>query len=452
MGPENGQNIADLIAQQATAEPDKIALIDGERHLSFTQLNQQQGQWAQLFSTSDFVTGDRVGLCLRDSADFVVALLGAAQAGLTILPMDFRAPLAARADLASRFSLAGLVTEPGSPTPDNVRCLQLDEPLQARLRASAPMASCTADQSLLFIKLSSGTTGPPKGALITHDQFILRMQRHRQRYGNLANGRYLSATPLHFTGGHSHVLFQLMNGNTVILYPPLFAAEELIDAVREHAANILFLVPTVLRWLMDQPANKALLFPDLKSLTTSAGPMTGEEKRRAARRLSPQLYQGYATSAAGQISCLLPEDLVEHAESVGKPHADLDIEIIGPEGQALPPGATGILRCRGQAVSTAYFHEDDSDAAERFEDGWCYTGDLASLDDQGYFLKTEQLKERFDILLEGIPAENVVFYCGSGVTASHNIIAMIEAGYEMPKLYPGSWSEWITDPTRPVGP
>lgn len=75
-----------------------------------------------------------------------------------------------------------------------------------------------------------------------------------------------------------------------------------------------------------------------------------------------------------------------------------------------------------------------------------------NLDDQGYFLNTEQLKERFDILLEGIPAENVVFYCGSGVTASHNIVAMIEVGYEMPKLYTGSWSEWITDPNRPVGP
>lgn len=74
-----------------------------------------------------------------------------------------------------------------------------------------------------------------------------------------------------------------------------------------------------------------------------------------------------------------------------------------------------------------------------------------NLDDQGYFLDTDLLKERFDNLLGGIPAENVVFYCGSGVTASHNIIAMIEAGYEMPKLYPGSWSEWITDPSRPVG-
>ncbi len=75
-----------------------------------------------------------------------------------------------------------------------------------------------------------------------------------------------------------------------------------------------------------------------------------------------------------------------------------------------------------------------------------------NLDEEGFFLKAEQLKERFEILLEGLPAENVVFYCGSGVTASHNILAMIEAGFEMPKLYPGSWSEWIIDPDRPVGP
>ncbi len=75
-----------------------------------------------------------------------------------------------------------------------------------------------------------------------------------------------------------------------------------------------------------------------------------------------------------------------------------------------------------------------------------------NLDDQGFFLKAELLKERFENLLVGIPAEQVIFYCGSGVTACHNIVAMVEAGYEMPKLYPGSWSEWITDPSRPIGP
>ncbi|NQS92372.1 MAG: sulfurtransferase [Chloroflexi bacterium] len=75
-----------------------------------------------------------------------------------------------------------------------------------------------------------------------------------------------------------------------------------------------------------------------------------------------------------------------------------------------------------------------------------------NLDENGFFLDPAQLKERFQDLLEGIPAENVVVYCGSGVTAIHNIIAMVAAGYPMPKLYPGSWSEWIVDPDRPIAP
>jgi len=75
-----------------------------------------------------------------------------------------------------------------------------------------------------------------------------------------------------------------------------------------------------------------------------------------------------------------------------------------------------------------------------------------NLDQQSFFMNVELLKERFENLLEGIPTENVIFYCGSGVTACHNIVAMIEAGYEMPKLYTGSWSEWITDSNRPIGP
>lgn len=75
-----------------------------------------------------------------------------------------------------------------------------------------------------------------------------------------------------------------------------------------------------------------------------------------------------------------------------------------------------------------------------------------NLTEDGFFLSTAELKERFENLLEGVPPSQVIVYCGSGVTSNHNLIAMVEAGYEMGLLYPGSWSEWITDPARSVGP
>ncbi len=75
-----------------------------------------------------------------------------------------------------------------------------------------------------------------------------------------------------------------------------------------------------------------------------------------------------------------------------------------------------------------------------------------NLTQDGYFLSAADLKVRFDNLLEGVPPSQVVVYCGSGVTSNHNILAMVEAGFEMPLLYPGSWSEWITDPARPIAP
>ena len=75
-----------------------------------------------------------------------------------------------------------------------------------------------------------------------------------------------------------------------------------------------------------------------------------------------------------------------------------------------------------------------------------------NLDREGFFLSPPELKERFDSLLAGLPSSQVIVYCGSGVTSNHNLIAMVEAGYEMGLLYPGSWSEWITDPNRPLAP
>ncbi len=75
-----------------------------------------------------------------------------------------------------------------------------------------------------------------------------------------------------------------------------------------------------------------------------------------------------------------------------------------------------------------------------------------NLNGEGYFLAPAALRERFENLLNGLPPERVVVYCGSGVTSIHNLIAMVEAGFDMPRLYPGSWSEWITDPERPIAP
>lgn len=77
---------------------------------------------------------------------------------------------------------------------------------------------------------------------------------------------------------------------------------------------------------------------------------------------------------------------------------------------------------------------------------------LENMTEDEYFLPIEQLVERYQDLLGGIPAENVILYCGSGVTSIHSMIAMVMAGFDMPKLYPGSWSEWIADPDRPIAP
>lgn len=75
-----------------------------------------------------------------------------------------------------------------------------------------------------------------------------------------------------------------------------------------------------------------------------------------------------------------------------------------------------------------------------------------NMDQGGFFLPDDLLRERYQNLLGDYTSDKTVLYCGSGVTSIHNIIAMVRAGYEMPKLYVGSWSEWITDPTRPIGP
>ena len=206
-----------------------------------------------------------------------------------------------------------------------------------------------AEKMPLILKLSSGTTGTPKGAVATHSAMAARLSRNVVTYGPMQDYRYLSVLPLCFSGGNNYVLFHLLSGSTVILYPTIFSADELVTAVQDYSADFLFAVPTVLRWLLDIAESEALL-PTLRVLTTGTAQLSKEEKTRILGQLTPRLYQVYSTSAAGQISYLTPTDMPDHGESVGRLNPQMEVQIANAAGELLATGEIGRIRCRGPGV------------------------------------------------------------------------------------------------------
>jgi acyl-CoA synthetase (AMP-forming)/AMP-acid ligase II len=158
-----------------------------------------------------------------------------------------------------------------------------------------------------------------------------------------------------------------------------------------------FVVPTILRALLELPAGAGPLLPGLQALLCAGAPTHPEEKRAALRRLTPGFHEVYGTVGTGPISVLGPFDIPGHAESAGRPHEIWQIEVVDETDRALPRGAAGRLRVRGPGAATR-LESGAAGAGEAVREGWYYTGDIAELDDAGFLY----LKGRAsDVILRG---------------------------------------------------
>ena len=379
-------SLLQAIEDHAARRPRHAALVDPKRTLSYAELANETRRWTSALVARGLEPGMRLGIALRDDSRHVVAMLAAAQLGVTIVPLDWRAPAADTHRLARRFSASMILVESARYATDDPATIVADNDWNAEVAGASGYSRqhATADTPLI-IKLSSGTTGMPSGAIVTHRQVVARLMINESSFGPMAGDTYLSVSPLYFGAGSQYCKLHLYFGNTVVLYPPLFSADEYVDAVRNYGATFLFVVPTVLHRLLELEPRDGPLLADVRILLCGGAAFGPDRKREVAKRICPNFHEVYATSAAGQITLLRPGDLDTHADSAGRPVDGIDVEIVDARDEPRPRGSVGRLRCRGDAVSGEFFGEADAPGNST---GWYYSGDLASLDEDG-FLKIE---------------------------------------------------------------
>jgi len=223
--------------------------------------------------------------------------------------------------------------------------------------------------------------------MLTHHQFLRRFWTHWINLGLNSHDRYVSATPLYFGGGRTFAMSQLFTGGTVIMFPPPYAPEELVAEIARRRATSVFLVPTLLRRLLELPSDVLAPMRALRQVLSSGSALHPDERRAIRSRLCPGFFEYYASTEGGGVSLLTPEDQQVYEDSVGRPVFAVDVEIVDEEHRPLPPGSVGRLRYRGPGVATG-FHGNPEETARAFHEGWFYPGDLAAVDERGYvFLK-----------------------------------------------------------------
>jgi acyl-CoA synthetase (AMP-forming)/AMP-acid ligase II len=382
-------NFADSVSEIAAKWPDRTALVDVRLSLTYAELDSRVTQTANLIRSLGVTEGEIVGVGLSDTADHAVMLLATARSGAVILPMDNRWTLDEKARIAKQFGLARAFVDGGHDPIDGITTITIDD----RWHADVALQPATGafphdpDQPLL-LSMSSGTTGTPKGTLSTH-----RAQLGRAKGGViLSNDVILMATPLYFGGGRGFTLGGLATGATVIMLPPPFNAEKLVEAATANKATYLFLVPTQLRRLMQLPDTGALMFPMLRVLVSSGAILFPEERAEIMRRLAPNLINMYSSTEGGGISRLMPEDQGERAKSVGRVNTGVTVQIVDDNDKVLPIGHVGRIRQKSATLPDGFYNNPE-ETRIYFKDGWYYPGDLGRLDEDNYLYLAGRAKE-----------------------------------------------------------
>ncbi|MFT5485411.1 MAG: acyl-CoA synthetase (AMP-forming)/AMP-acid ligase II [Paracoccaceae bacterium] len=383
-------NIASMLDHQARRKPGHPAIIEGEVMLTHEALARRVRLWAAHLTTLGMKQGDVIGVALRDSADHIVANLAVARMGGIILPIDHRWTALEKGNVIGGFRAGYVLAEAGDALDG---AIALDDAFKAAAEQEDPDGDFPEDEKLpMVLSLSSGTTGTPKGPALNHRQMRSRWVTQFVSLGFTEHDRYLSATPLYFGGGRSFTMSATWAGGTVIMCPPPYGPQELIEAARASRATTTLLVPTILRRLLAEGQGDGLLFPDLRLLLCTGAILHEDERTEVMQRLCPSFINYYGSTEGGGVSILSPQHGGQAAGSVGQAVFNTRVQIVDDAHEPVGAGEIGRIRYRGPGVASGFFNDPEANK-ETYHEGWFYPGDLGRLDENGYLYLSGRSKE-----------------------------------------------------------
>lgn len=378
---------------------ERVAVVDGERRLTYTALIERSGAYAALIKAAGVGRGDRVCIFLRRSADAVAALFATWLTGGVAVVVNEHLRSRQVQYILEHSEAACLVTDSGqlrqAPglTAARVRVVELD---QARPPEGPFSPEPVIGTDLALIIYTSGSTGMPKGVMVSHGN-LLSGARIVSGYLNLVDSDViLSILPFSFDYGLNQVLTALAVGGTLVIqrspFPP-----DICNTLQSERVTGLAGVPTL--WLQLTARHSPFLkwkFPRLRYMTNSGGRMP-EDTVRMIRATHPdvEVYLMYGLTEAFRSTYLPPVEVDRRPSSIGKAIPDVEVLVVDGEGRPCAPGEVGELVHRGANVSLGYWRDPESTARmfrphplQGFRNGReevvVFSGDLVKADAEGY--------------------------------------------------------------------
>jgi len=412
-------NLAIMLRESANAHPDKPLVHINDLTFSYAQVDEISGRVAGALLATGLERGDKVAVQLPNLPQFLFTYFGILKAGLVMVPLNplLRAPevqyhledsdakvlvtfeMFAEEAVKGASAVAGVTTYvvnmPGNDQrPEGTK--HYDELYFAEdTRDITPMG---ADDTAVLL-YTSGTTGKPKGAELTHFQLFMNCTVAGELFGFRDDDIGLAVLPLFHVFGLSSVLNTAVRYGGTIVLVPRFELEPVVDAIEQHRCTIFSGVPTMYFGLLKMD----LTGRDLSSLRVgvSGGAAIPGEVIKAFEEKFPGvvILEGYGLSESASTTTFNVNAEQRKVLSIGKPIWGVEVKVVDDDDKELPPGEenVGEIVIRGHNIMKGYYKKPEA-TAEAFRNGWFHTGDLAYRDEDGYLFIVDRKK---DLIIRG---------------------------------------------------
>ncbi len=422
-------NVGTLLTKSALIHPDNLAVAYGSRKMTYAQFNARVNRLANALNRLGVRKGENVALLQYNYFQTLESLFACFKAGYGCVPINFRLHAKEFAFIIDHSESAAVILSPefNGPVLDihdcipKVRYLITLSGAGAELLNYEKLLSEESDQfvdadvdrdDLGWLFYTSGTTGMPKGAMLTHRNLLAMAMNF---YADICPGFgpkdvILHAAPL----SHGSGLYALPNigkaAANIILESKSFDPEMVFKAIQEYRVTNMFAAPTMVKLMVESPAVDKYDHRSLKSLIYGGSPMLVEDLKKAMAKLGPCLIQLFGQGESPMTITYLPHrdhilrgppDQMKRLASAGIPRTDVEVKIFDSDDQELPPGQMGEIVTRSDLVMKGYWHNPDA-TRETLKNGWLHTGDMGYMDENRYLFIMDRSK---DMIISG--GENI---------------------------------------------
>ncbi|AKJ08537.1 AMP-dependent synthetase [Streptomyces incarnatus] len=401
-------NLATLLTGSASEHGDRIAVRHENTALTYAQLDDLSARTAALLRARGVRPGDRVAVIMPNVPHFPVVYYGILRVGAVVVPMN---PLLKAREIAFTLRDCGARTVLASPmsaaeaaiaaSAAGTGWLVVDPAdFDARLERTEPLPAVvdTDDADLAVILYTSGTTGTPKGAELTHRNLLSNTATAVETLFHVAPDDVLfGGLPLFHAFGQTCGLNTAVAAGATLTLLTRFDPAAALETIRRDGVTVFFGVPTMYAALLNAELPDGFDAARLRLAVSGGASLPVEVLHGFERRFGVDVLEGYGLSETSPVAAFNPPDRPRKPGSIGLPVRGVELRLVGRDGTTTGPGEVGEIAVRGENVMAGY-HNQPRATANAIRDGWFHTGDLARVDEDGYYFIVDRTK---DVIIRG---------------------------------------------------